>query len=147
MTIRNYRPEDREAVLELLRLNTPAYFAPSEEADLVYYLENESDHFYVMVSEDRPVGCGGINFSDDGATARISWDIFHPDLQGQGLGSRLTRFRIGRMSERESVHTLVVRTSQLAYTFYEKFGFETKEIVPDYWAKGYDLYRMERPAR
>ena len=43
----------------------------------------------------------------------------------------------------DGVKTITVRTSQLVYKYYEKFGFQTKEIIKDFWAKGYDLYRME----
>ena len=41
-----------------------------------------------------------------------------------------------------SVQTLIVRTSQLVYRFYEKQGFELEKVVKDYWAEGYDLYLM-----
>ena len=34
IVIREYEPADKEAVMELLRLNTPRYFAPEEAADL-----------------------------------------------------------------------------------------------------------------
>ena len=42
-----------------------------------------------------------------------------------------------------SVRRITVRTSQLAFGFYEKRGFELKGIEKDYWAEGFDLYRME----
>jgi hypothetical protein len=38
--IRDYTSKDKEAVLHLLKLNTPQYFAPSEENDLIDYLSN-----------------------------------------------------------------------------------------------------------
>ena len=38
MEIRTYQPEDKHHVLHLLRLNTPNYFAPEEETDLIFYL-------------------------------------------------------------------------------------------------------------
>lgn len=33
IVIREYEPADKEAVLSLIRANTPEYFAPEEEAD------------------------------------------------------------------------------------------------------------------
>ena len=33
IVIREYEPADKEAVMELLRLNTPRYFAPEEAAE------------------------------------------------------------------------------------------------------------------
>ncbi len=145
MTIREYKAADREYVLHLLRLNTPQYFAPSEEKDLVYYLDHHADHYFVVESGGVLLGCGGFNFSDDRTVGKISWDIFHPGHQGKGLGSTLTRYRIERLKEYDSVRIISVRTSQVVFKFYEKFGFQLREVVKDYWAEGFDLYRMEFP--
>jgi ribosomal protein S18 acetylase RimI-like enzyme len=145
MTIRKYTDADRESVLHLLRLNTPRYFAPSEEKDLVYYLDNQADHYFVVESGGEMLGCGGFNFSDDRTVGKISWDIFHPGHQGKGLGSALTRYRIERLKEYDSVRIISVRTSQVVFKFYEKFGFRLQEVVKDYWAEGFDLYRMAFP--
>ena len=40
VVIREYTPADKADVLRLIRLNTPASFAPAEEADLDEYLEH-----------------------------------------------------------------------------------------------------------
>jgi N-acetylglutamate synthase-like GNAT family acetyltransferase len=77
-----------------LRLNTPAYFAPSEENDFIDYLENEVEDYFVLEENGKIVGCGGINYWEHGTVARISWDIVHPDQQGKGIGKKLTLFRI-----------------------------------------------------
>ena len=34
-------------------------------------------------------------------------------------------------------------TSQHAYQFYEKMGFELEKIEKEYWAKNFDLYIMQ----
>ena len=142
VTIRAYKQEDKPAILDLLRRNTPQYFSPEEEADLVHYLDHELDHYYVLEYDGILVGCGGINRVDEGATGRISWDILHPDYQGKGLGSILLRHRIQILKGLPGVKTITVRTSQLVYQFYEKNGFELAEVVKDYWAPGYDMYFM-----
>jgi len=141
--IREYTPGDKPAVLDLLRLNTPAYFAPEEEADLIRYLDKEIDIYYVLECENAVVGCGGINFADNRTTGKISWDIFHPAYQGKSLGTLLLKHRIKKLKTIESIQLILVRTSQLAYRFYEKNGFELLEVVKDHWAKGFDLYRMK----
>jgi ribosomal protein S18 acetylase RimI-like enzyme len=145
MIIRKYQPVNKERIIELLRLNTPRYFSPSEEKDLIDYLEYHSENSYVVEIDDIIVGIGGFNLSEDGETARLSWDIFHPQSQGIGLGTTLTNFRIQRIKEIAGVKTLSVRTSQFAYKFYERYGMEIREIVKDYWEAGFDLYRLERP--
>ncbi len=140
--IRPYQDSEKEEVLHLLRLNTPAYFAASEEKDLIHYLDHEVEYFYVMLIGKEIVGCGGINILHKGAEARLSWDIFHPSHQKKGLGSELTRFRIKKIQTFPNVKRLIVRTSQQAFHFYKKQGFEVLEIQKDHWAPGFDMYVM-----
>lgn len=144
MHIRTYNTSDKVRVIELFRLNTPAYFSPNEEKDLVFYLENELEAYYLLEHENVVVGCGGINFSDNKERAIISWDFIHPDMQGKGFGTALLRYRIEQIKNIHSVKIITVRTSQMAFKFYEKSGFVLKEIVKDYWDKGFDLYRMAK---
>jgi len=143
MKIREFQKSDREHVIDLLRLNTPEYFSPSEEKDLIYYFDYHADHYYVAEDDDKIIGAAGFNLSADRKTGSLSWDIIHPDSQGKGVGSELTRFRIRQIKEIATVQTLAVRTSQLAFKFYEKFGLVLRETVKDYWDIGYDLYQMD----
>ncbi|WP_255555260.1 GNAT family N-acetyltransferase [Flavobacterium sp. NKUCC04_CG] len=144
--IRPYHPSDQPELLVLFDLNTPQYFSADERDDLIDYLNHHSERYFVVELEGQIVGAGGINFSEDQTVGRISWDFFHPEYQGKGLGSQLTQYRIELLKQLDHVQTISVRTSQAAYVFYQKMGFELLEVVPDYWAKGFDLYRMELPA-
>lgn len=144
MTIREYKPSDKNRIRELLKLNTPEYFAPEEEQDLIDYLNNHLENYYVVEEEGVVLGCGGFNLSDDPRVVRISWDIIDPGSQGKGVGTFLTKFRIRKIKESKTVETIVVRTTQLVYPFYEKLGFEIKSIEKDYWAPGFDLYYMDQ---
>ena len=130
-------------MLELIRLNIPKYFASSEEDDFSRYLDSEIELYYVLLFDKKLVGCGGINFSDNRMTGKISWDILHPEYQGKSLGTYLLEYRIKKLKSIDSVQRITVRTSQLAYKFYEKRGFELLEVKKDYWARGFDMYRME----
>ena len=143
LIIRPYNNSDKEALLRILKLNTPKYFSPEEEADLVYYLDNEIEYYYVLEINNQVVGGGGINFTDDKMTGKISWDLISPDFQGKSLGSALLNYRIEKLKEFKDVQQIIVRTSQLVYKFYEKLGFTLFEIVEDYWAKGFHLYNMK----
>ena len=143
ITIRNYSVKDKNKVVELLRLNIPTYFAPEEEQDFNHYLENEIDLYYVLEFDEKIVGSGGINFKQDPATGYISWDILHPDFQGQGLGTLMLDYRIEKLKKTKKVSKIIVRTTQLVYKFYEKAGFKLVEEVKDYWAEGFDLHEME----
>ncbi len=143
ITIREYEPNDKDEVLNLIRLNTPEYFAVDEEEDLKNYLDNEIELYYVLLYDGKTVGSGGINFSDDQTTGKISWDIIHPGYQGKSLGTKLLKHRIDKLNSVKRIQKITVRTSQVAYKFYEKQGFELFEIKKDYWADGFDMYNME----
>jgi ribosomal-protein-alanine N-acetyltransferase len=141
-TIREYTFEDKEKVINLFKLNTPKYFSPQEEDDLRNYLENEIESYYILEVDGQIIGSGGINIAEDKITGKISWDLLHPYYQGQGLGTYLLKYRIDRLKEFKEIKQITVRTSQLVYRFYEKSGFKLVEQVEDYWAKGFDLYKM-----
>lgn len=145
MIIRKYTPADKTRVIELFQLNTPEYFSPIEEDGLIDYLANHSDNYFVAEEGGMIVGSAGFNLSENGKTGKLSWDIIHPDSHGKGIGTTLTKYRIQRLKEIESVKIISVRTSQVVYKFYEKFGLELQEVVNDYWAPGFDLYRLDKP--
>ncbi len=133
--IREYDISDQRAVISLMRQNTPKYFAAEEEMDLKKYLESEIELYYVVILEDQIVGAGGINFDDNKTIGVISWDIFHPEYQGQSLGKQLVKYRIDKLQTLNSMEEIIVRTSQITYKFYEKQGFEVIEIFKNYWQK------------
>ena len=120
VTIREYQQTDKNAVIDLIRQNTPEYFAPKEEADLSYYLDNERELYYVLLLHKEIVGCGGINFTKDKNIGKISWDIIHPDFQGKSLGTKLLKYRIEVLKTIPGIQKITVRTLQVAYKFYEK---------------------------
>ena len=141
--IREYETKDQNEVINLIRLNTPKYFGVDEEEDLRKYLEADRKLYYVLLFDQKIAGCGGINFADSNTTGKISWDIVHPDYQGKALGTKLLKHRIDILRSMDGIHKITVRTSQVAYKFYEKQGFKLFEIKKDYWAEGFDMYYME----
>lgn len=140
--IRPYAPEDKPQLIALLQLNVPQYFAASEVNDFIEYLDKHLEDYYVIELDSQIVGAGGINYFPEERQARISWDIVHPDWQGKGLGRQLMRFRIDWIKENHDIDVIIVRTTQLVYSFYAKLGFELERVEPDFWAPGFDLYQM-----
>lgn len=118
--------------MNLIRLNTPKYFAASEEDDLKNYLETALELYYVLILGQKIIGSGGINFTDNNTIGKISWDILHPNYQGKSYGTKLLKFRIALLNTVIGIKTIIVRTSQQSYKFYEKQGFELFEIKKDY---------------
>lgn len=143
MKIRNYRTEDKEQLVQIIRENTSAYFAPEEESDFVDYLDNEIEEYFVVELNGKIIGCGGINFDENKTVGIISWGMIHPEYHGKNAGTALLQYRLKLLKSIESVKRITVRTSQLVYQFYEKNGFCLIESKKDFWAKGIDMYYME----
>jgi len=141
--IRAYRKSYKSQLIKLLRLNTPSYFHPQEEEDFSMYLDEDAEHYFVYIYEKEIIGCGGINYGfDNGATARLSWDMVHPHFHGMGIGSQLVEHRLSQIKANSEVTNVVVRTTQMAYRYYLKFGFINVKIEKDYWQEGFDLYYL-----
>jgi len=141
--IRKYSGEDKNRLLNLLRLNTPQYFALSEEADFINYLGHHLEDYFVVEHKGEIIGSGGINYFIHNHEARLSWDIIHPDFQGSGIGKALTQHRINLLQNNPAVNVIYVRTTQLVYQFYQKMGFVLEKTEKDFWAPGFDLYQMK----
>ena len=141
--IRNYTKKDKSTLIELLRQNTPEYFDPSEEIEFINYLDHEVEDYFVYELDFKIIGAGGINYFLEEKSARISWDMVDSKSQGKGIGKKLTQHRINHLKRNTEVAIIRVRTSQHAYKFYEKMGFELEKIEKEYWAKNFDLYLMQ----
>lgn len=143
MNIRKFTSKDADDVLEIFRLNTPLFFDIDEEKDLIHYLTFEAENYFILEFDNQIIGSGGINFAKKNTIGVISWDILHPDFQSKGFGSKLLKYRLDLLCKMVKIQTIIVRTSQLVYPYYEKSGFKLIEVQKDYWAKGFDLYYME----
>ena len=141
--IRNYTKKDKSTLIELLRQNTPEYFDPSEEIEFINYLDHEVEDYFVYELDFKIIGAGGINYFLEEKSARISWDMVDSKSQEKGIGKKITQHRINHLKRNSEVETIRVRTSQYAYKFYGKMGFELEKIEKNYWAKNFDLYLME----
>lgn len=144
MELKLYKPHHKTSVVKLLRANTPEYFAPSEEVELKDYLENKREDYFVVEEQAEIIGAGGINYFPVDKTARISWDMIHPEHHGKSIGTALTQYKIDLLVKNPTIDIIIVRTSQLANEFYEKMGFELINIQQDFWANGLHLYEMRR---
>jgi [ribosomal protein S18]-alanine N-acetyltransferase len=145
--IRPYTRSDKPALIALLKLNIPKYFAEAEEADFVEYLEQHLEDYFVVEEAGVIVGAGGINYFPNEKLARLSWDVVHPSYQGKGIGRGLTQHRINHIKANPGISLIVVRTTQLVYPFYQKIGFTLIKTEKDYWAEGFDLYEMHQPLK
>ena len=139
-TIERYTEKDKGAVVDMFRRHVPEYFAAHEEEDLLLFLDNYAQEFFLCKDGDTIAACGGHNIVD--SQGKLSWYITQPEYMGKGAGSLLVSHNIQVLKD-AGVSRITVRTSQLADTFYARFGFRLVEVQKDYWGKGLDLYEME----
>lgn len=140
--IRSYQVDDKKSLLALLGLLVPTYFAEEEIADLDRYLDQEIELYFVAELHGRIVAAAGINFEKEAGIGKLSWDFVHPEEQGKGIGKKMLQHRLEILKSMNDIQIISVRTSQLAFQFYEKNGFEIVDIRNDYWAPGFDMYKM-----
>jgi len=147
IVIRPYSKEDRSALLSILKKNVPRYFHEDEVEDFEKFIDKHGAIYFTVLYENQIAG--GVSWTSriKEKTAMIAWIFFDPECQGKGLGRESINFCLSAMSKVNEVEKFRVRTSQLVYPFFEKFGFKTIYVEQDYWAKGFDLYDMEMDAK
>ena len=145
--IRPYHPSDKLALVEILKLNVPTYFDQKEVAEFEEYLKEHATTYLTIEHQDKIVGGTGYLLTDDNTIGHIRWIFFHPDYAGHGLGGEAMKYCLATFKSVPTVKKLIVTTSQLAYTFFEKFGLVLIKTEKDYWGKGLDLYWMEMKVR
>ncbi|MBW1297876.1 GNAT family N-acetyltransferase [Aquimarina litoralis] len=141
--IRPYTPNDTKELVEVLTLNIPTYFDPKEIYDFKNYLTTYGSTYFTIESDQIIIGGVGYNILEEKNVGQITWIFFHPDYAGKGFGKRAVTHCLSILKSNSEIKKVTVRTSQLAYSFFEKFGFTLKRIEKDYWGLGLDLYEME----
>ena len=141
--IRPYKRTDTNELIEIFKLNTPEYFNINEIVDFKEYLEKNHKTYLTVELNDIIVGGTGYYLNEKNKTGQITWIFFDPNYSGKGLGKQSVEYCLKILQANEKVEKTVVTTSQLAFKFFEKFGFKTIRIEKDYWAKGLDLFEME----
>ena len=142
--IRPYTELDKTRLLEIFKLNIPQYFDPKELTDFEEYLNQQSDTYLTIEIKDKIAGGIGYYVQESDQSGRITWVFFDPDYSGKGLGRQAVSHCLTILKSNPKVKKLIVTTSQLAYQFFEKFGYHLVKTEKDYWGKGLDLFLMEQ---
>ena len=143
--IRPYKPDDKESLLRIFRLNVPEFFDKNEINDFVEYLEQKAETYLTTEVDNTIVGGTGYYVNENDKSRRITWIFFDPSYSGQGLGKQSVEHCLKIFSKDNRIEKLIVTTSQPAYKFFEKFDYNINRIEKDYWGRGLDLYEMVKP--
>ncbi|AQG79685.1 GNAT family N-acetyltransferase [Spirosoma montaniterrae] len=145
MLIRPYEPTDTEALMGVFRKNVPHAFGEEETADYIQFLQDMPVSYVVAEHAGQLVGACGYFIPNDGTPARLVWIFSDPNAKGLGTGSALVRYCLNAIRQQAPNRLIECRTSQVAYRFFERFGFVLHYTRPDYWVPGLDLYYMTLP--
>ncbi|HDZ04563.1 hypothetical protein LCGC14_0079690 [marine sediment metagenome] len=142
--IRPFKPDDKESLLRIFRLNVPEFFDKKEIKDFAEYLNQNTETYLTVEVDNTIVGGTGYYVNEDDNSGRITWIFFDPSYSGQGLGKQSVEHCLNILSKDNRVEKFIVTTSQLAYKFFEKFDYKINRIEKNYWGKDLDLYEMEK---
>lgn len=145
MQIRPYQPTASASLLNIFQMNVPAAFGANEVAEYAEFLNTHTDPYFVAEHNGQVVGACGAYMTQDQQTARISWILTNPGTHELSVGSALMGHCLDLIRQWPTVRHIECRTSQVAYRFFEKFGFALHYTKPDKWAPGLDLYFMSMP--
>lgn len=142
IVIRPYSIKDKSPLLSILKKNVPTYFHKDEIQDFEEFIDKNGDIYFTVLFHNQIAGGVAWVRERKQKSAVIAWIFFDPDFQGKGLGRESVNFCLSDMRKEKDIDKFRVRTSQLVFPFFEKFGFKTIYTEQDYWAKGFDLYDM-----
>ena len=143
MKPRAYAASDREACLDLFRLNTPKYFSAHEIGDFERFLDELPGPYFVLVGDTGIAACGGYAESRHEPDAcDVCWTIVHPDRQGTGLGRLLVLYILEQAIEQRAPKAFLLNTSQHTVRFFAMMGFSPIRTTEDGYAPGLDRIDM-----
>jgi len=121
MVIRDFRPDDTEALVEILKANLQ-YSDPETEGPeaMLRVFQCRAAVFLVAEEGGQPVGLSRGVY--DGSKALIHIVSVHPDYQGRGIGSGLVRETARRFKERGAT-SLSVTVPGDNLEFWKKLSF------------------------
>jgi ribosomal protein S18 acetylase RimI-like enzyme len=141
--LRPFESSDEEILINIFKLNVPKYFDPKELNDFKKYLKSNGTKYLVIEIENRIIGGVGYEIRNSDRSGRINWIFFHHNFIGEGYGRKAVEECLKILKNAPAVDVLKVRTSQLAYKFFERLGYKITYTEKNYWGTGLDLYEME----
>ncbi len=147
--IRPYSSVDKEACLVAFTSNVPQYFTPEEIKEFTNFLQKfdqnsgpENTHYFVIRIEDQIIGCGGFGDRFNDQIISLAWGLIHQDYHRKGYGKILLLYRLEQIKQLYPNMPVVIDTTQFSAPFFERYGFQTDKITPDYYAKGMHRHDM-----
>lgn len=143
--IKSYEPAFRDALTRVFKSNQPDYFLDQELPEFHKFLDDPhlTEHYDVIFYNDEIIGCGGIVLNEN-QTVSMCWGMVHAHFHKKGFGKFLLEHRLKKCHELFPGKTVIIRTTQHTWKFFEKYKFRLLFTKEDYWGPGMHLYHMER---
>lgn len=147
--VRPMKPEDREAVLDIVRATdifTPVESScAQEQVDIFLGRPGQQDYFLVVAENDKGKVVGYMSYGPtplaEGAYD-IYWMAVAPGVQGRGHGRELVRWLEDRVKDWDGRLILIETSSQPKYELTRRFylSLDYREVarIPDFYKPGDD---------
>lgn len=153
ISILPYSPEYRQGCIDAFVSNTPKYFTLEEVGQFrewLDYLEGitdlypgEENRYFVVLQNQQLIACGGFGYNPSTKKATLAWGLVHNDQHKQYIGSALLSYRLNQIATLFPEATVQLDTTQHAYAFFERHGFEVEKITNDSYSPGLHRYDMK----
>ena len=141
LKFRPYQSEDNSRCVEIFMSNTRLYFGVEEADEFRQFLQDLPCAYFVVTQNDVIVACGGHGCHGKKQAVVLCWGIVHAELHKQGLGKFLLVERLRQIFTDFGETVVKIDTSQHSQGFFERYGFQVKEVTESYFAP--DLHRVE----
>ena len=144
MTLRHrpYTASDRDACVEVFRSNVPKFFRDHELEEFTDFIDAFECPYFVVLSDDEIIGCGGFGIEADSETASLCWGMVQQEHHGKRIGAYLLFFRLHEIATSTDAKFVRLRTSQHTEGFFRRYGFSIESTEPDGFAPGLDDVEM-----
>ena len=155
MNIRTYNKNDHAACMEIIKSNTPEFFAIEEitlfkewliaqENGVLAYPVSEEEYYFVLEVNNDILGCAGYLLVENSNEIYLSWGMVNRNFQKLGYGKKLLDYRIKSISQNFPDRKISLSTTQDIAPFFEKYGFNIINITPKFYSDSLDRYEMEK---
>lgn len=144
MAIRDLSLSDLDVITEIDQLCFPPGIAFDREV-FEYCLSQEFCRGFGVEREGRLAAFAIINFTGPRSMQIVTIDVL-PEHRGQGL-ARTIMSEIEGAARGHDVRRIVLQVStqnETAIALYQKWGFQIKSVLPDYYARGMDAFLMDK---
>lgn len=107
--MRPYQITDKPACMAIFHSNRPKFFTTEEIPEFSKFLDGPNCDYFVMETDTNDIiGCGGHYTNAEHTRGGLAWGMVHQDYHGQGLGKKLTLFRLLKLSEKAPTRPMVM---------------------------------------